>query len=226
MFDRVTLSQGLVVLGVVLLIGPALAPVQQYRVHDTGGGTTSDRAELEEQGFRIVAYENLSDRGKELYRKTLENGGRYTVPIGQGAPDFEYEGNRDEGGRSDVRGFGERPGMIVIERPPDADLPEADEPLRAAEDLQERREERRRERQAEREAGTATPTDGTVNETATPTPERPGPEELRRTITRYDVMETTTDNPPLPAPANLARLLPALAGILAIGVGGYRSSLP
>jgi hypothetical protein len=116
--------------------------------------------------------------------------------------------------------------MIVIERPPDADLPEADEPLRAAEDLQERREERRRERQAEREAGTATPTDGTVNETATPTPERPGPEELRRTITRYDVMETTTDNPPLPAPANLARLLPALAGILAIGVGGYRSSLP
>jgi len=224
MFDRVTLSQGLVVLGVVLLIGPALAPVQQYRVHDTGGGTVSDRAELEEQGFRIVAYENLSDRGKELYRLTLENGGRYTVPVGQGAPDFEYGANRDEDGRSDVRGFGERPGVIVIERPPDADLPEADEPIRAAEDLRERNEERRRERQAEREAGT--PTDGSANETATPTPERPSYEEMRRTITRYDVMETTTDNPPLPAPANLARLLPALGGLLAIGVGGYRSSLP
>ena len=225
MFDRITISQTLVVLGVVLLIGPALAPVQQYRVHDTGGGTVSDRAELEEQDFRIVAYENLSDRGKELYRKTLENGGRYTVPIGQGAPDFEYEADRDDG-RSDVRGFGERPGVIVIERPPDADLPEADEPVRAAEDLRERNEERRRERQAEREAGTATPANGSANRTATPTPERPSAEELRRTITRYDVMETTTDNPPLPAPANLARLLPALVGLLAIGVGGYRSSLP
>ena len=97
MFDRITLSQTLVVLGVVLLIGPALAPVQQYRVHDTRGGTVSDRAELEEQDFRIVAYQNLSDRGKELYRKTLENGGRYTVPIGQGAPDLEYEADRDDG---------------------------------------------------------------------------------------------------------------------------------
>lgn len=223
--DDLTLAHGLVVVGIVLLVGPAIAPVQQYRIHDTRDGTIADRAELEREGYRVVAYENLSDRGQELYRKTLENGGRYTVPMDQGASDFEYEASRDDS-RSDVRGRGDRPGVIVIERPPDADLPEADEPVRAAEDLRERREERRRERQAEREAGTATPTDGSANTTVTPTPEGPSYEELRATITRYDVMQTSTDTPPLPAPQNLVRLLAALGGILGIGVGGYRASLP
>jgi hypothetical protein len=220
--DDLTLAHGLVAVGIVLLVGPALFPVQQYRIHDTGHGTIADRAELEREGYRIVAYENLSDRGQELYRRTLENGGQYRVPIGQGAPDFEYEASSEDR-RSGVRGPGDRPGMIVVERPPNADLPEADEPVRAAEDLRERREQRREERREERRAaGEGTPTNGT----ATPTPEGPGTEELRRTITRYDVMQTSTDTPPLPAPPNLVRLLAALGGILSVGVGGYRASLP
>lgn len=226
MFDRFSPAHALVVLGVVLLLAPALAPVQQYRIHDTRGGTTADRAQLEEQGFRIVTYENLSERGKELYRKTLENGGRYAVPVGQGAPDFEYEASWDDEGQSEVRRPGDRPGILVIERPPDADLPQADEPIRAADDLRERREAERERRRAERGSDAATPTNESGNQTATPTPERPSYEEMRQTIARYDMMETTTDTPPLPAPANLTRLLAALGGILSIGVGGYRSSLP
>jgi len=218
--DRITLAHALVAVGVVLLVVPALAPVQQYRVHDTRAGATADRADLEESGIEVIAYENLSDRGQELYRKTLENGGRYTVPVGQGAPDFEYGTERGDGGGPagpSVR----RSGTIAIERPPDADLPPADEPVEAVERARERERAEARERAQERDGDRRT---ATGNGTATPT--TPDYDEMRETITRYDMMQTTTDSPPLPDTSNLFRLFPALAGILALGVGGYRASLP
>lgn len=216
MFDRVTPAHGLVVLGLVLLLAPALVPVQQYRIHDTRAGTFADRSDLEQQGFTIVAYENLSDRGQELYRKTLRHGGHYTVPIGQGASDFEYgDGTTDE--PSDVRGPGSRPGVIVIERPPNASLPPADEPVEAADRMREREQERRKKRR------TASDTDS-ANGTATPT--TPDYEARRRSIARYDIMETSTDTPPITDSSNLIRLLAALVGVLCLGVGGYRASKP
>ncbi|WP_246986782.1 hypothetical protein [Halorientalis marina] len=218
--DRVTLAHALVAVGVVLLVVPALAPVQQYRVHDTRGGTTADRAELEESGIEVVAYENLSDRGQELYRETLENGGRYTVPIGQGAPDFDYGAEDRDDGRGPTGPSVRRSGTIAIERPPDADLPPADEPVEAVARARER-EAAERERARERDGDRRT---STGNGTATPT--TPDYDEMRETITRYDMMQTTTDSPPLSDTANLLRLFPALVGVLCLGVGGYRSSLP
>jgi hypothetical protein len=226
--DRLSLAHLLVAVGVVLLVVPALAPVQQYRVHDTRAGTTADRADLEESGIEIVAYENLSDRGQELYRKTLENGGRYTVPVGQGAPDFEYESpDRGDGGGPTGPSVRRRSGTIAIERPPDADLPPADEPVEAVERARERERAEARERARERDGDRRTATaNGTASENRTATPTTPDYDEMRETITRYDVMQTTTDSPPLPDSSNLLRLFPALAGILALGVGGYRASLP
>ncbi|MFB6138182.1 MAG: hypothetical protein ABEJ42_07600 [Halobacteriaceae archaeon] len=41
----------------------------------------------------VVAYENLSERGQTLFdrARALPHGEAYTVPVGAGAPDFEYD---------------------------------------------------------------------------------------------------------------------------------------
>ncbi|MFD1586119.1 hypothetical protein ACFR9U_03930 [Halorientalis brevis] len=234
MIQHISVSRVLVAIGIVLLIAPALAPVQAMHFHNTGAGTTANGTELEEHGVRVVAYENLSERGQELYVRALRNHGQYAVPLGQGAPDdFHYVTNQDS---DDDAGPSERrPGTIAIERPPDADLPPADEPSYHAEEARERAE--RAQERAERKQAEATPADGTAtagNETATPATEpTPSSEERqeqlaeqRREIERYDLMETRTGPPPLTASSNLVRLLSVVVGVLAIGVGGYLTSRP
>jgi hypothetical protein len=189
-----------VALGIVLLVTPAFFPVQQLLFHETRAGTVGNESQLERDGYEIVAYENLSERGKTVYVRALENGGQYAVPVGEGAPEFDYSGE-DPGART-------RPGSVVIERPPDAaDLPDADEPVEAVDRARERARER-----AERNPDADVTT--------------PDFEERRREIARYDLIETRLDSPPLTASANLVRLLSALGGVLCIGVGGYRAARP
>ncbi|MBV0923430.1 hypothetical protein KTS45_04385 [Halomicroarcula limicola] len=205
---RDTLGNALLVLGVVALIGPALFPVQPVLYHDTGDGSPANESQLREQGYRIVAYENLSERGQRLYVETLRAGGEYTVPVGEGAPEFSYPDSERLGEMED---YDERRRLttVVIERPPEAGLPPADEPLRAAE-YSLRRERRERNEEGER---VETPSEAAV-------------EERQRAIARYDLVTTRTDKPPLTATPQLLRIVPALLGIFAIGTGGYLRSSP
>lgn len=196
---RETLGVALVGLGVVLLIAPSLAPVQPVLFHDTNEGVTGNASELEEQGLTVVAYENLSDRGQELYVETLRNGGRLTVPMDAGAAEFPYPTQQELSNVSDYR---ERSAMstIVIERPDDADLPPADERLHAAEYGHDKEEGE-------------TPSESEI-------------EERRQQIARYDSMSTRTDSPALSGSQHLLRLLSLVASVLSLGIGGYLLSSP
>lgn len=194
------LAPALVVLGIVLLVGPAAMPAQQVLTHDTRPGTQANATQLEAEGVTILHYDDLSDRGQELYVQTLRNGGRLTVPVGEGAPDFEYQSSSEADGSQSVRGRFAHMGF-VIERPPDADLPTADERVERYRSPRDREQTTDDERQAEME-------------------------ERRRQIARYDLMVTQIDTPPLDASSNLVRLLSAVVGVLAVGIGGYRNSRP
>lgn len=193
-----TLTTALVVVGVALVLAPALVPIPTVLVHDTTDTAYGGADELRERGYTVVAYENLSERGQELYVRTLDGGGRYTVPQGSGAPEFDYAASR---GDSSAR-LGT--GGIAIERPPDADLPPADE---GRGDLQYIVENRQRR----------------ANATGEPVPTAA---EVRRQISRYDAMSVRTSKPPLGDPAALARLVSAALGIVSLGVGGYRRAQP
>lgn len=195
-----TFAGGLAALGIVLLVAPALFPTQPVLYHDTDPGMTMNRSELEEHGATVIAYENLSDRGKELYVATLRNDGEYTVPKGQGADDFRYPTNAELG---EVESYEERRrlGQVVIERPADGSLPPADEPVGRAEYVAEDDNERR----------------GGSNRSVA---------EIREQIARYDAMTTRTGQPDLMATPSLLRFLSGAGGILAIGVGGYVRTRP
>jgi len=124
---RNKLGTALVVLAVVLFTVPAVFPVQPMLVHDTRDTVTEPPAELAENDHEIVAYENLSERGQELYVKTLENDGEYRVKVDEGASEFRYPNETErrqayqDGDRSIVR-------PLVIERPENgSELPPSDE---------------------------------------------------------------------------------------------------
>ena len=127
---------GLLVLGVLSLVVPALLPLGSEHVHDTRLTTTESRAELEDRGVQVLVYEDLSDRGREVYREALLTGGAHGVPSGQGIPALDYP---DSNGR-----------LVAIERPADTeDLPPPDE-LRvgpADEELPEEEQQRRQNAQ-------------------------------------------------------------------------------
>jgi len=144
---RNTVGTALVVLAVVLFTVPAFFPVQPMLTHDTGETAPAPPDELRQQGYEIVAYENLSERGQELYVTTLENDGEYRVAVGEGAAEFGYLTD------SEVRASyenGTEPG-VVVERPADASaLPPADErfygyPGGEEEELNESQMEQRRQ---------------------------------------------------------------------------------
>ncbi|MDS0474541.1 hypothetical protein [Natrinema sp. 1APR25-10V2] len=125
---RTTIGTALIALAIALFVVPSLFPVQAVLTHDTRAITFDGREKLEEEGVRIVPYENLSDRGQELYVRTLENDGMYRVSPGQGAPEFDYMTGAE---RSQTRREkpDTRPGYVAIERPENATLPTADEPF-------------------------------------------------------------------------------------------------
>ena len=194
-----TLSTALLVVGVGLLLAPALFPIPPVLIHDTGPESLENASEMRASGYTVVAYENLSERGQRLYVRTLRNDGEYRVPVGEGAPDFPYPAPAELG---DADGYRERAAMqgVVVERPPDGDLPPPDEPVEAAEHVRERYER----------------TDRTP----------PAEAALRRRIGRYDVMTTRTGSPPIDHPRSLARVVAAALGVVALGTGGYLRSKP
>lgn len=194
----------LVALGVVLLIVPSVAPVQPVLYHETNAGTAENETMLERQGYTVVEYEDLSPRAQELYRETLRNDGHNTVRVGQGADDFSYPTDAELAEYEDYRQR-EIASSIVIERPEDTDLPPADEPLRAAEYRAE--DERREEREGEASEAT-TPSEAEI-------------ERLRQQIATYDVVNTRQGEPPLGGTQHLLRMASLLAGVIAIGTGGY-----
>ncbi|WP_135366294.1 hypothetical protein [Halosimplex halophilum] len=125
---RNAVGTALVVLAAVLFTVPAVFPVQAMLVHDTGSYATGTPEELREEGHEVIAYENLSARGQELYRTTLENDGEYRVPVGEGAPEFSYL-NATERRQAFENDNVSAVRAVVIERPEDGgDLPPADEP--------------------------------------------------------------------------------------------------
>jgi len=90
-----------IVLGISLLAGIFLVPVDnvlrhshKITVNDDAYGNDNDN-NLSDRFWGIISYHNLSDRGKELYRETLAAGGTYTVPKGEGAPEFPYPTKQD-----------------------------------------------------------------------------------------------------------------------------------
>ncbi|WP_136717416.1 hypothetical protein [Halorientalis salina] len=214
MIRDLPLARVLVALGIVMLVVPALVPVQPILFHETRAGTTANGTQLEANGVDVIAYENLSERGQELYVAALRNGGSYTVPKGSGASDFEYASAADEAEDARAQRLA---GTVAIERPPDADLPPADEPVGAAEREQRRQQERQR---TTNESASGNETSSKANQST------PSIEERRQQIARYDLMSTRTDSPPLTAGQNLVRLLASVVGVVAIGVGGYLSSRP
>lgn len=199
MIRRHTLTAALAVLGIALLVAPALFPLQPVLYHDTRPGTTGNASELRADGHDVVHYDDLSARGQELYVRTLREDGQYFVPKGQGAADFAYPALRELDGYEDHRRERLRR-TVVIERPPNAtDLPPADEDTRYAEHIA-RDEDRRGSDRSEAE--------------------------LRRQIARYELMTTRTDSPPPTAPTALGRLLSSVLGVLAVGTGGYLRMQP
>jgi hypothetical protein len=195
---RSKIGIALVLLAAVLYIVPPLVPVDPHMTHDTRGSVVGNESQIEAEGHQVVAYEELSPRGQELYVKTLRNDGEYSVPLGDGAPDFDYPTERELDNVDDHRER-EQLASVVIERPPDADLPPADEPV----------EQIRAERREQEQEGD----------------ERPEAAQRRfpnaSVVARYDMMSTRTQDPSLGATPNLVRLLAALLAVVSAGAGGY-----
>ena len=124
---RNTLGTALVVLALVLFAVPAIFPIQPMLFHDTDRTAHEPPEQLKQENVEIIAYENMSNRGQEYYRKALENDGEYSVPVDQGAPEFDYL-NRTERRRAYETNNESALRAVVIERPKDdSDLPPADE---------------------------------------------------------------------------------------------------
>ncbi|WP_424019407.1 hypothetical protein ACOZ4N_08030 [Halorientalis pallida] len=218
MISRSRISAAFLVVGAVLLIAPALAPVQPVLYHEVDGPLITEKSALEERGVDVIAYENLSDRGKDLYERALRNGGDYQVPAGQGASDFQYRTELEADDESEPRRrFGPR--VIAIERPEDSDLPTLDE-----------RVPDRRPPDSEPDEAAGTGSSETVGEssntTETPadgTGDRP-PEQQEEN--EYTLLRTSLGQPPLTDSGNLLRFVAVLAGVVMLGSGGYLRSKP
>jgi hypothetical protein len=214
---RSRIAAALLVVGAILLIAPAVMPVQQILLHEAEGPLLIERAELEERGVEVVAYENLSDRGKELYEQTLRNDGSYRIPAGQGATDFQYRTELDADEESEPRQrFGPR--VVAIERPEDGDLPTLDR------GVPERRPPNSEPREASEASGE---TDGEPGDTtATSTDETGNQSPEQREETEYTLLRTSYGQPPLTDSGNLLRFVSVLAGVVMLGSGGYLRSKP
>ncbi|WP_408960305.1 hypothetical protein [Natrinema sp. 74] len=133
-----------VVLALVLFTVPALFPMQAMLTHDTRDSTFDGQEKLEEQGVEIIKYNNLSEKGQELYVQALKNGGEYRVSTEQGVPEFDYMTSAERAQLQEENPE-YRHGVVAIERPDDATLPPADEPVDRVPSENNGEEEQRRE---------------------------------------------------------------------------------
>lgn len=120
---RNKVGTALVGLAVLLLVLPALFPVQAVLVHDARPSTDASESQLEARGATVIDYGNLSERGQELYVKTLDSSSDYTVPAGEGAPEFNY--TADVSTIQEEREFSSN--VVVIDRQGADGLPPANE---------------------------------------------------------------------------------------------------
>ncbi|NHN43034.1 hypothetical protein G9C85_15555 [Halorubellus sp. JP-L1] len=205
MIARPTRSHVLIAVGLLLLVAPAFAPLQPVLEHDTHRTEFQNETQLEAEGYRVVEYESLSERGKALYVETLQNGGTYAVAADEGASDFRYPTAGELGDLDNATAY-RGLAYVVVERPPNASLPPADERVESAQHLVNRSEE-------------AAVGEETVGRNMSV-------EEVRAQIARYDVMETRTTQPDLTAEPALLRFGAAMLGVVLTGAGGYVSSKP
>lgn len=117
----VFVALALVLVGIVSIGVPVAFPPEDVYMHDTSlrfndpqnasetiqKGNLSSLSSPAEIEYQLVSYQNLSDRGKTIYRDSLRAEDNYWVT--EGAEDWTY-GN-----------------WIVLKRPTDSTLPPADE---------------------------------------------------------------------------------------------------
>ncbi|WP_262176049.1 hypothetical protein [Haloarcula laminariae] len=215
-----TAAMVLLVVGVAALLVPALFPVQQVLYHDTGDGTMENRSQLEAEGYTVIAYENLSERGQEIYVSSLRSPNHeYTVPVGEGAPEFPYDEANNVGEVTTSEEYEERQRRtsVVIERPDNADLPPPDEPVDRI---------RVESPNSEEAADGRTASGGETTETSPEQSREQRVEQRRQVIATYDMLTVRQGTPPATHRGTLLRLGSVLFGAVAIGVGGYLRSRP
>jgi len=221
--DRSKLAAALLVVGAVLLIAPAVVPVQPVLYHEVQGSVQAEESTLQQRGVEVVEYENLSDRGKTLFEQALRNDGSYVVPLGEGASDFDYRAESDpDSGREDGPPSRYPSGAIAIERPADGDLPGLyDRPARRPADES-------RPSGADETGGTGTDDTSDDNTTATngSATDRVDASEQPQRPEQYNVFRARLGQPPLTDGGNLLRFLSVLVGVVMVGIGGYLHSRP
>jgi hypothetical protein len=125
--ERRTIAVGLLLASLAVFGFATTAQPADVHEHRTGPSTDFPNASFaESHGFTVVSYENISERGRTIYRKTLENDGVYRVPLGEGAAEFEYVTDEELANTENVS-TAIKQKSVVIERPANASLPPADE---------------------------------------------------------------------------------------------------
>jgi hypothetical protein len=115
---------GLLIAGLALLAAAVAVPVGQIDKHDTRAQSMQSNEEIT-ASYTVLAYEELSDRGREVYRRALENDGTYAVPEGEGASEFTYLTRDELNGMSPEQQ--RQATQYVIDRRGASSLPPADE---------------------------------------------------------------------------------------------------
>jgi len=122
----------LIVLSLPLFGFSTTLSVESHQYHDAGAtfDPLSDpkgvnESVIEERHTNVISYQNLSDRGKNLYIKSLENDGKVTFPVGEGAPGFTYLSVDEMDNLEPGEAF--RKGTVIIKRPANDSLPPAGE---------------------------------------------------------------------------------------------------
>lgn len=129
MHRRTQIAIVLALLAVPLLGMPAIAPVDPVLVHNTGDTTKANNTStLQQYHYAVYDARNLSDRAREIYRAALQTEDAYRVPVGQGAPEFQYP-TREAVSNLSQTNITEalRMSSVAIERSPDDGLPPAEE---------------------------------------------------------------------------------------------------
>jgi hypothetical protein len=119
---------GLVIIGLVLMTTPVIAPPGPVLEHDTSWSVRDTNvSDLRQHSYGVYHYGNLSDRGQEIYEAALRADSAYSVPKGDGAPEFQYLDSEGIEALEDEPLQRRAEMSVVIVRPNESSLPPADE---------------------------------------------------------------------------------------------------
>lgn len=128
---RKRVALALVVLGVPLIGASVLVTPGAELVHSTADSSTrsTNVTQMARYSYGVYNYSDLSERGQDLYVQTLEHDGEYRVPVGEGAPEFQYPTMADlRAATQDGNLSALQLSSLVIVRPDESgSLPPADE---------------------------------------------------------------------------------------------------